>query len=265
VPFSFEHGHVTVRATIKDGAPVEVILSTGSEYSRLDWALMDKYKLSGSYSGEWPVTGRNDRIYIFSTVHNVRVGGLKGMSLDMREGSLADVSRKLGREIFGVLGADYFRGRVAQFDFGKKVVRFLPQSPPDPRKGAAAAGRAVLPMRFYKEWLTLPVSEQVTFDGKKIKTNFDTGVVTVVSLSAAATKQIGLESPPEKGAPRPDKVKSLRLNEHELNDVPVMLYAKGSHFDLDGKDFGAVAGAMLLQDFVATFDFRKKVIILERM
>lgn len=269
VPFVFEKGYVVVQARIKGDKPVDVIIATGSEHSQVDGLLLEKYKLPAYYSAEGPITGRNDRLYTFSTVSDIRLGNIKLTSLNMRLGSFVEFSKRLGREIFGIFGADFFRGRVAQFDFGKKLLRFLPQSTAeaskDKKAGDDAGGRIVLPMDFYKENVTLPIAEDVTFEGKKIKTLLDTGAVTVVSLSSSATKQVGLTPPPEKGEPRADKINSLRLGSFEINGVPVTLYPKGSDFDRDQKEFGAVAGTLLLQNFVVTFDFRSKVIILEHL
>ncbi len=109
------------------------------------------------------------------------------------------------------------------------------------------------------------MAESVTFDGKKIKTLFDTGALTVVSLTSSAAKQIGLSAPPEKDEPRADKIGSLRFGEIEFMGLPVMLHARGSDFDRDSAGYGAVVGIALLQNFVVTFDFRKGVIILERL
>ena len=46
----------------------------------------------------------------------------------------------------------------------------------------------------------------------------------------------------------------------EINFLP-----KGSEFDRDMKEFGAVVGTILLQNFVTTFDYRKLVVILEHV
>jgi hypothetical protein len=266
IPFSFEKGYVIVQAKIKGNVPVELVLESGAEHSRVDGGLLNKYKLPSFYYAEQPVTGRNDRLYTYSIVPDVRVGSLSGKSMSMRLDSFAEASQRVGREIFGSLGVDFFRGRVVQFDFKKKMVRFLSQSPDIVKDatGANSTRSAVLPMRVYKETLTLPIADNVTFDGKKIKTNFDTGMLTVVSLSASAAKQLNLTPPPENESPRPAKISSLRFAEHELKDVPILLYAKGSGFEKDDKDFDAVAGIALLQNFLVTFDFRKKVIILEQ-
>jgi hypothetical protein len=264
LPFVFERGHVLVQVMIKGNVPVEVVLATGAEHSHINVALLQKHDLRAYYTGEGIITGGpTDRTYSFASVPDIRVGDIKLTSLNMRLGTLVDISQRVGREIFGIFGADFFKGRVVQFDFAKRVVRFLPKSATDAIKkddkttAAAATNRIVLPMRSNAEQVTLPLVENVTFNGKKIKTLLDTGAVAVISISASAATQMGLTSPPEKSAPRADKVSSVRLDEYELTDVPVLLFAKGAGFD------GAIAGVGLLKAFVLTFDFSKRFVILE--
>ncbi|HYP54298.1 MAG TPA: hypothetical protein VEQ42_12190 [Pyrinomonadaceae bacterium] len=260
VPFSFEKGYVVVQVKVKGKLPAEVLLSTGSEHSTVDFKMLDKYELQAAYTAVGVVTGRNDQTVTFSPVPDIRLGD-KSWSLNMRLGSTHTVSAKLGREIFGILGADFFRGRVAQFDFGAKVFRLLPKSPE--AAPANAGGRAVLPMKFYKDNVTMPLVENVMLNGQKVKTLLDTGTVTTLALAPNTSKQLGMPTPPEKADPVADKVKTLRLDAHEITDVPVILFAKGAGFDFSGS--GAVAGTVLMQNFVATFDYRKKVVILERI
>lgn len=269
VPFSFEKGYVIVQAKIRGEQPVEVILSTGSQHSTVDAGLLDKYKLPRYYAGEGIITGGpNDKIFFFSTVPDVRLGGVQLSSLNMRLGSMAELSNRLGREIFGIFGADFFKGRAAQFDFAGKKLRFLPKAAAgalkDKKSGDEEAGRAVLRMIYDAEGTTLPVAERVAYNGKQVRTLFDTGTVTVVALSFAATRQLGL-TPPDKGGARQDKISSLHFDKYEMTDVPAALYPKGSDFERDMKEFGAVAGTILLQNFVVTFDFVNKVIILEHV
>lgn len=258
VPFFFEKGYVIVQAKIKDDVPVDMLLATGAEYSSVDPQFLEKYKLQSYYTGVGKITGHNDRIMFYSTVP-VSVGEIKKSYLNMRLNSLANPTKSLGREIFGILGGDFFKGRVVQFDFSRKVVRFLPRSENNPSRGFM-----LKMMLSLSDTLTLPIVEGVTFNGKKIKTLVDTGVVTVASLSAATAKQVGLAAPPEKSMPLRDKITSLHLGEEELANVPVFVYPKGSDFDRDEYDFGAIVGTILLQNFVVTFDFRNKVIFFAR-
>lgn len=271
VPFTLEKGHVIVQAKYHGATPVEVALATGAEHSLFNSLLLEKYKLQAYYTGEGIITGGNlDRTVTFVNVTDLRVGDVKVTSLSMRLSAQAtsDISSRIGREIFAILGADFFKGRVVQFDFGKRVVRFLPQPPaemqPDAKGGAVSGQRAVLPIRNFNDRLTLPIVDDVTYNGKKVKTLVDTGALTVVSLAPSAAKQAGLEVPPEKGTPRADKLGSLRLGGMEFNDLPVTVHPKGFEFGPDTQGAGALVGIALLQNFVVTFDFRAKLVMLER-
>jgi hypothetical protein len=263
-PFTLEKGHVIVKATIKGDAPVEVVLSTGSERSLFNPLLLEKYKLPAYYTGVGIVTGHNDRTVSFTNVPDVRVGGAKATSLSMLFGAqtLASISERVGREIFGVLGADFFKGRVVQFDFQKKVVRFLPRLPDEAKAGGP--GRAVMRFRYDADVSALPVVEDVTFNGKKVRTLFDTGALTVVSLTASGAKQAGLEALAGQDATGRAQVGSLRLGDIEFKDVPAMLMPKPVNLNGDSLGVEAVAGVGLLQNVVSTFDFSGKLVILER-
>ncbi len=266
VPFTFEKGYVIVEAKIRGKQPAQVIVATGAEHSTVGGEMLERYDLQSFYTGVPPVTGHNDRIISYAKVPDVRVGPA-GESLDMRLGSMSDFSRSLGREIFGILGHDFLKGRAVQFDFGKRVLRFLDKPAAEALRGKS--GVAVFPMTqkedLFGRPLTLPVVEKIMFNDRPAKVMLDTGIVTVVALNSATAKKLGLEPPPEKGATRVDSIRSLRLGPLEFSDVPVAIYPKGSAFNALLGDSGALAGTALLQNFVATFDYRAKVVILERV
>lgn len=262
VPFTFEKGHVIVAAKIKGDIPVEVVLATGSEYSLVDSSLLEKYKLKSFYTGEPPITGTSlDRILIFSDVPDVRVGGLGATSVRMRLGATLGASQSVGRTIFGVLGYDFFKGRVVQFDFKKKVARFFKGAP-------AASGGPAVTLRMeersdpFRPNVMPPVVEGVTFNGRKAGLLLHTGAQVVVGLSSSAAKRLGFAPPPEKGEPRDDKIDSLRFGTYEMTEVPVVISAKGTPLDQRLGEHGAVAGTALLQNFLVTFDFRNKSVTL---
>lgn len=262
IPFSFEKGYVIVQAKIFDQMPVEMVLSTGAEHSTFDDSMIQKYKLSLSYTYDNPKKcNMADCTFTFANIPNIVVGDLK-TSLMMRIGTLGNIERRVGRKVFGLLGADFFKGRVVQFDFEKKVVRFLLKSATD---GAPESkDRITLRMAFYDEYTTLPIVEEFTFDSKKIKTVLDTGSALVVAFSPAATKQLGQTVPTEKST-RAGKINLLSFGGSEFSEVPVLFYGKKMGFDRDSGEFGAIAGNGFLQNFRTTFDFRRKLIIMERL
>lgn len=127
VPFSFEKGLVIVKAKIKRNVGVEVIISTGAEYSFADAGLLDKHKILRISRGGPPIflSDIYGPLTIFTSVPEVSIGEAKTTSLTMGVGSTSAVSKVLGREIFGSLGANVFKDRVVQVDFRKKVLRFF--------------------------------------------------------------------------------------------------------------------------------------------
>lgn len=268
IPFTLEKGHIIVSAKINGNKPVEMVLATGAEHSLINAGVLEKYKLQASYAGEGVITGNNlDRVVYFVTVSDIRVGDVEVTSLSMRFGAQAtsEISQRIGREIFAILGVDFFKGRIVQFDFRKRVVRFMADAPTVAPQGGSASGLATLTMRPSSTSVRMPVTEDVVFNGKKIKTLFDTSALTVVSLTPSAAKQVGLTPPPDKGPPLTEKVSSLRLGKIEFTDLPVTLHSKGSDFDRESSGYGGVVGVALLQNFVITFDFHGGALILERM
>jgi hypothetical protein len=266
VPFKFEKGYVIVAGKIKGKEPVEFVVSTGAERSTADFLMAKKYDLQFYYTGIPPITGRNDRTVSFTKVPDVRVGPA-GASLDMFDGSTALASQAVGREIFGTLGSDFFKGRTVQFDFGKLVMRLLDKAAAEALR--EKAGAAVLRMThredIFKQLLTLPLVEKVMFNGKPAKLMLDTGVPVVMLLNSSAAKRLGFEPPPEKSAPLKVAVETLELGPLKLSGVPVAILPKGAPLAERLGDAGALAGTGLLQNFVATFDFRGKVVVLEQL
>lgn len=269
--FTIEKGFLIVPAKIKKNVSVEVIIATGSEYSTLNSDVIQKYKLPLSYTNDGPVTGSNDRIITFSNVPDVSVGGSKATSLYMRFVSLEKTGKIIGREIYGILGADFFKGKIVRFDFKKRVVKFLDQSPVD-GKNAKPAANGVSPLIFkmsfsqkvfYGSDITLPVADEVFYNGKKIKTLFNTASAAPVSISPAVAREAGFEAAPDKGATKVAQIKSLKFYDYEINDVPVMLFGKNAGFDQSSREYGGIIGLGVLQNFLFTLDFKEKMILLE--
>lgn len=273
VPFTFHKGLIIVDAKIKDDVFVSVVLATGTEHSVTDPALMKKYDLSAGYGGDGQVTGRNDKIVYFAKVSGVRVGNSKSKDLLLRFGSVAELSKMAGKEIFAALGADFFEGQTIQLDFKNSVVRFLEKTPSelidskDPNFKPARATvlrMAPAPSDPFRKTYLVPLVKDVQMNGQKTNLLFDTGIATLLALSSSTGKKAGLNVPAENEPPREEKI-TLRLESNELADVPAMIYPKGTGADQNlSKSGGAVAGSLFLQKFVAIFDYRKGVVVLEQ-
>jgi hypothetical protein len=62
-----------------------------------------------------------------------------------------------------------------------------------------------------------------------------------------------------------DTVESRRFGPYELKSVPIVIYSKGTSVDQSLGEYGAVAGSLFLQNFIVTFNFRSKVVVLEHV
>ena len=273
IPFSLHKGLIIVDAKIKRDVPVQVVLATGMERSVTDLALPQKYELEANYASDGPVTGRNDSTFDYTIVSGVKVGNSKAKDIHMRFGSVAELSKIAGKEIFAALGADFFEGQTMLLDFKNNVIRFLEKTPPDlvdskdPNYKPARAmvlRMAPKPSNPFHKTYQVSLVKDVQMNGQKTSLLFDTGMATLLALSSSTGKKLGLNVPADNEPPREEKV-TLRLESNELADVPAMVYAKGTGADQNlSKSGGAVAGSLFLQKFVAIFDYRKGVLVLEQ-
>lgn len=271
IPFTLEKGFVIIAAKIKKDIPVEVAISTGSPYSYLNPDLILRHKIRLAYTNEGPVTGRNDKIIHFAEVSQIVVGDEKPVSLNMKERSFEAMNKKIGREIGAFLGADFFKGKIVQIDFKKKVIRILENSPLDYKKDTSSTDAKALFFKMDQSYatfdgrtLTLPVVNDISFNSAKVRTLFDTGSAVPILISPAAAKEYAFGPLPDKGASKVTQVKSMGLGAFEIAEVPAMILGKNAGFDEGLEQYGAVIGLGVMQNFIVTFDWKEKMVVVEK-
>ena len=262
VPFTIEQGIVIATMMIHGDEPVEVALATGAEFSLFNPQTLKKYKLLAAPIPVGPSLGRSSYPAIYVTsVSDVRFGDLRLRSLYLRSGeqTLTAISSRVGREIFAVLGADFFKGRVVRFDFVKKLVSFLPKIPTDQLNN-----KSVLKMQAAAEGIQRPIVKDINFNGKPVNSLVDTGAPTSVSLTPAGAKRLGFICPSENSEARGEKISSLQFGKIETSNLQVWIQPNNSEFDRRASGYDAVIGIAVLQNLIVTFDYGKRVVIVER-
>jgi Aspartyl protease len=268
IPFTIEKGYLVVSAKIKKDIPVEVIIATGSDVSIVDSESVKKYELRSAYTGVGIITGKNDRTVVFSDVSDLSIGDEKSKSLLMKIVNIESIRKKIGRDIFGILGSDFLKGKTLRIDFKKKVLNFVTQPKQKDDEVPKNPNRFVFKMDYLQQNIfgaetTLPVSTEITINGKKAKLLFDTGIPFPIAILPFALKDLGLDMP-DKETIKSSQIKSLKMFEYEMNDIPSVSIGKNSSLDRDTKEYGSILGLGVLQNFVVTFDYKNKLIILER-
>jgi hypothetical protein len=149
IPFELRDGliYLNVKAA-STSSPLRFVLDSGAGLSalNLDAARESKVKLGAP---AWVVgieRGSKARwVHGFAAT----VGDVP-LTTDLLAFDLRQVNPAAPRNIDGLLGQDFFRGRIVQIDFRKKRLRLL--------KRADTAGSIVLPIKFQNGAMSVPVS-----------------------------------------------------------------------------------------------------------
>lgn len=275
IPFTLEKGFIIVDAKIKKDIPVKAAIFTGSADSFFGPDIIIKYKITPGYTYDGPGGHGTiaDKTVIYADVPQIVLGDEKPVSHRLREGSAEAMSKRIGYVVDLILGADFFRGKIVQFDFKKKVIRFLEKPPVDYKQTAEASSGDTKPLLFKMDQslennfgisLTLPVAQGITFEGTKVRCLFDTAVASPISLSPATIKESKLGQIPDKGSTKLGQIKSMGLGDYEMSNLPALLFGKEAGFDQSIKDYGAIIGIGVMQNFLITFDWKQKMLVLQK-
>ena len=266
IPFTLEKGLIVVKAKIFRDIPVDAVIATGNASSavNLDFVLRNKY--TPGYTND-----RKNEPVIFVDVLKIAIGDQSPGSLRMMASSLADAGTRTGREIALLLGADFFKGKILQIDFKNRVIRFLKVPPLDYATAFSQPPVSTFVFRmeqesqsFLGQTVTLPVVREASINGSKVRSLLETYVPYPITVSPSAIKEFSLGQMPPKGTMQSGNLKSFSLAGLDIPDIPARFVGKGAGFDTDVSDYGAIIGVAVLQNYKATFDWKEKVVVLER-
>jgi predicted aspartyl protease len=275
VPFTFERSSVIVPVKVNGKGPYNMLLDTGAEQSAVDLNTAKELALKLAPLGEGKTvgTGNKENSLFLTKLPQIELGTLTGKDLLAVATDFSKISQRIGIAVNGVLGYNFLKNRVVQFDYAKRVVRFYSVSPFAKSEQPGRAGRMSLAFRFY-EGDKFPVVDDVYVNGKKIKAELDTGHSGVLALTAATIKRLGLEAEAEgceaetsEGAlgtsvNRKCKLKTLKVGTVTIDSPSVSLRAPNS--GLDEAPFDGLLGNDFFKDFVVTFDYRSMMVTFER-
>ena len=270
IPFTVEKGYVIVPVKVKKNISVEMVINTGLDVSLIDADSAQKNSFPApSYTTVGQVTGKNDKTVVFNDVSGILIGDENSVDLSMQLSDLTTIKTRVGRDIFGILGADFFRGKSVKFDFKNKVLSFLknPYSP-DSATGKSSGFPMICKMvvtktNVFGKEIVLPVCDDVLINEKKLKTLFDTGTGHALFIMPSATKVINVEST-EKDQTKSIQISSLKFSDYEFKDIPATVFGKDVVPDQYRKGTEAIIGIGVLQNFIVNFDFKRNLIVLDK-
>jgi predicted aspartyl protease len=275
VPFTFDHTTVIIQVKLNGKGPFNMILDTGSDVAAIDLATAKELGLNLKPTGGTLTGGGSDKPQVFATqIALVEIGSLATKHIEAAALDLSKQAQILGKRLDGVLGYAVLKNRVVQFDYPKRMIRFYSASPyTKTDQTLNSERRVVLPFRLSDE---SPIIDDVYVNGKQIRALLDTGGGgAYFALMPEAITSLGLELEMTRAQPdsssmgsngvvssRKGKIKTLRVGAINVDAPTVVFYPKG--VGKDHRKFGSAIGNPFLQDFVVTFDYPNKTVVLER-
>jgi len=264
VPMLYSHREVLVKARINDGEPLDFLFDSGANQTLIDRRLAAENLLDRQT--DMKMTAAAGAVFGQATeIPRLQLGDLSIPGVQAVIVDLSAHARQLGKPIAGVLGTNVFNRFAVTIDYGKSQISFR-----DFATFKAPAGANVIPFTDRKG----PVIK-IQINGKEeVSCLVDTGAA-FNNLPAAIGKkyQAGQSVHFTEGVGADGRavklgtvtIKSLKLGTATMRDTSFTYSA-----DLDTSKKGLVTGSNLgilgnpfWQNFIITFDYRMRQIILQ--
>jgi hypothetical protein len=149
IPFEWRDGLICLNVKAASAnRPLRFVLDSGAGLSALNWDAARKLKLRlGAPAWVVGVEGGAGARWVHGFA--AKVGHVPLIS-DLLVFDLRQINPGSPAGVDGLLGQDFFRGRIVQIDFRKKRIRLL--------ESADSTGSAVLPIKFQNGAMCVPVS-----------------------------------------------------------------------------------------------------------
>ena len=274
VPFEFVHNQVVLQVKIGGKGPFTMLLDTNTDPSAIDVATARELALAVGRSGA-PATGGGTETNIVypTTLPGVEIGGVTAKQVAAATIDLGKISTRMERPIHGVLGFSFLKDRIVQIDYPNSKLRFFDASP-YPRIEALRNTVNLIAMPFRQEGGAVIV-DSVFINNEKMRAALDTGSSGTLTLTPYAVSLLGLDeaiASAEVGSSigyngeyqhKQGVLKSLRIGRFQTESIQASFWLPNTGHDQ--KKFEVNIGNGFFQDFVVTFDFKKRFVVLERI
>jgi predicted aspartyl protease len=273
VPFEFLHNQVIVEVRIGGKGPYNMLLDTNTYPSAIDLATAKELGLTME-SRSYPLTGGGTETNAvqLTKLPSVELGAVTAKDVAAGAMDLSKLTGMLGKPVHGVLGHSFLKDRIIQIDYPETKLRFFAESPhPGIQDQPNTVDKIALAFR-YDEGV---IVDSVFINGQKMKATLDTGSSRSFSLTPEAVSDLGLEEQVQSGQvdkqvgyngeyeARAGTLKSVRMGRLSIDSAQATFWLPGTGHDK--KKFQVNIGNGFFKDFIMTFDFRGKVVVLERV
>jgi hypothetical protein len=253
VPFNLHAGLIWVQVDRPGcGRPLNFILDSGAEVSAIDLATVLRLHLdlgqpitirgvSGTTGGYWPE-------YL-----PARMGGIS-LPTNYLAMDLSAVGDACHRKVDGLIGADFFAGRVVQIDFAKEKIRLLENCKP-------GANAQILPLQIEASRLRVPVD---VLGIGNAWARLDTGCASALHWAVSASEVTEAGSSQELGVGVSSALIRQNTKSVRLGNLTVKNVSTGMHTEkLLANESGLLGDGLLSQFSLVTIDEPGKQLVLD--
>jgi Aspartyl protease len=259
VPFTYTHHELVVSVQIAGSGPYRFLLDSGTTPSVIDATLAKKFGLraTGAAGRGTDIGSSATPISYPVTIRDLTFGSVQVSRLNAVTQDLSPISKGLGISLAGVLGSNFFDGRVIQIDYPCRTISIM-----------AHALRARVTARFREDPSGWIVTNDVWVDSRHASAAIDTGdagfpIVTragIVALHLQTEARTGkaITSVGYAGRHRETlgTLRNVRLGSESFGTLTARLLSDANApFDIN-------IGNRLLQRLVVTFDYVRGLLTL---
>jgi predicted aspartyl protease len=272
VPFELIHNEVVVEVKIAGKGPFSMLVDTDTDPSAIDLATARDLGLNMGSKGYPASGGGTDANVVYpSKLPVVELGDIVAKELSVAAIDLSKLAGKLGRPIHGVLGYSFLKDRIVQIDYPALKIRFYADSPyPGVQNAPNQVNRVALTFRYQDGVLI----DTVFINGQKMRATLDTGSSGTFALTPEAVKILALEEELQNAKTEESVgyngvyqrkigvLKTVRIGRLAVDSAQATFWLPGTGHD--NKKFQVNIGNGFMKDFIVMFDFRSKIVVLEK-
>jgi predicted aspartyl protease len=274
VPFEFLSHQIVVEVKINGKGPFNLLVDSDTDPSAIDSTTAKELGLDVGSRGSPATGGGTQTTTVYQTrLPSVELGTISAKDIVAAVIDLKKISDRIGKPIQGVLGYSFLKDRIIQIDYPNSKLRFFSESPyPRIALGPNTVNTIAFPLRREDGVVLI---ESVFINNEKFRATLDTGSDGSFSLTPEAVAVLGLDDQAQDGkvgsavgyngeyADKSGVLKSVRLGRLALESVPATFWPPNSGHDK--KPYQVNIGNSFFQDFMLTFDFRGKMVVIERV
>jgi hypothetical protein len=250
IPFEYREGFLWIQVQVpQSDRPLNFILDTGADVSAINSGTAKALGLKtgnrinvqgvrATMTGHWParLTAKAGTVVLPPEY----------LALD-----LSKLSHSCERPLDGLLGADFFRGRVVQIDFASHQIRF-------PDKASPAAADTVVPLGLS----TNSICVSIGVNGHERQwVRLDTGCATALQWVTADTKTLRQSDKPAVGLTKlaiPQAETTISLGTTRFEHVPTGIH----HTAIFPNEAGLLGNGLLSRFKTVTIDTKSARLVL---